>query len=110
MSEMENKTGSTQTPPASAVGRVRRKIKLGSYQIRLPESALLRIAIGMLLVMGGLLWFLPILGLWMLPLGILVLSVDIALIRNHRRKFEVWWFRRNRRQSDSAPPGNDPQP
>lgn len=87
-----------------------RRIKLGSYQIRLPDSAPLRIAIGVLLVMGGLLWFLPIVGLWMLPLGILVLSIDIALIRNHRRKFEVWWLRRSRRQRPNADREESPPP
>ena len=36
---------------------------------------------GVLLIVGGLLGFLPILGFWMLPLGIALLSLDIALLR-----------------------------
>lgn len=71
-----------------------RKIKLGSHEIRLPQSASARIALGLLLVAGGFLWFLPILGLWMLPLGLLVLSHDIPAVRAWRRKLVVWWGRR----------------
>ncbi len=42
-----------------------------------------------ILMFGGLLWFLPVLGIWMIPLGLLVLSVDIAIIRRWRRRGEV---------------------
>ena len=38
-----------------------------------------RITFGLLLLLGGALWFLPILGLWMIPLGLLVLSVGFSL-------------------------------
>jgi hypothetical protein len=76
-----------------------RQIKFAGRTISLPESKLLRLGIGTLLVLGGLLWFLPILGLWMIPLGLLVLSVDIAIIRRWRRRGEVklgrWWSARN---------------
>lgn len=50
--------------------------------------------LGGLLVIGGFLGFLPILGFWMIPLGLLILSIDIALVRRHRRKLAVWWGRR----------------
>lgn len=52
-----------------------------------------RILIGLLLIAGGLLGFLPVLGFWMLPLGIVLLSVDFHWIRRLRRRFEVWWGR-----------------
>ena len=42
---------------------------------------------------GGLLGFLPVLGLWMVPLGLLVLSYDVPGVRRWRRRFEVWFFR-----------------
>ena len=41
-----------------------------------PSSAWTRIPAGILLICGGLLGFLPILGLWMLPLGLLLLAED----------------------------------
>ena len=69
-------------------------VKLGSYRLPLPRSRLLRIAIGGGLVLLGLLGFLPILGFWMIPLGLLVLSGDIPRVRRWRRRFAVWFARR----------------
>ncbi len=37
--------------------------------------------LGGALLLGGLFWFLPILGLWMIPLGLLILSVDFRWAR-----------------------------
>jgi hypothetical protein len=69
-------------------------IKIGSYTLPLPRSRLLRILIGVLLMFGGLFSFLPILGVWMIPLGLLVLSIDIPRVRRWRRRFAVWFHRR----------------
>ena len=80
-------------------------VKIGSYRLPLPRSRLLRIAIGVVLVIGGLLGFLPILGLWMIPLGLLVLSVDIPRVRRWRRRFAVWFHRRYPRLAAKLNPG-----
>ncbi|MYH89301.1 MAG: hypothetical protein F4128_00340, partial [Gammaproteobacteria bacterium] len=40
-----------------------------------------RTLIGIALLLGGLLWFLPVLGLWMIPLGLLVLSTNFSWAR-----------------------------
>ena len=40
-----------------------------------------RIALGSALVIGGALGFLPVVGFWMLPLGLLVLAQDVPRIR-----------------------------
>ncbi|MHB2265334.1 hypothetical protein [Aliihoeflea sp. PC F10.4] len=77
----------------------RRRITLFGKAIPLPQSRLLRISVGVLLVIGGLLGFLPILGFWMLPLGILVLSYEFAMIRRWRRRGTVWWGSRNGRRN-----------
>jgi hypothetical protein len=53
-------------------------------------------------MVGGAFSFLPILGLWMLPAGALVLSADSARIRRLRRKAELWWGRRNKRDEKRA--------
>jgi hypothetical protein len=71
-----------------------RRVKFAGREIPLPASRLLRLALGTILVVGGILGFLPILGFWMVPLGLIVLSADIALIRSLRRKAEVWFGRR----------------
>ncbi len=73
----------------------RGEIRIGSQLFRLPQRAFPRIGLGVGLVVGGVLGFLPILGFWMLPLGLLVLSQDLPLVRRWRRSFVVRMERRN---------------
>jgi hypothetical protein len=40
----------------------------------------------LLLILGGLLFFLPILGIWMLPLGLLLLAEDLPVLRSWRSR------------------------
>ncbi|TFF23348.1 hypothetical protein E3C22_10360 [Jiella endophytica] len=74
----------------------------------MPGSRRSRIALGLALVGGGMLGFLPILGFWMIPVGLAVLSVDSPLVRRWRRRTEVrstrWWQARraSRRRDDGA--------
>jgi hypothetical protein len=72
----------------------RHKIRLGGRHFHLPGSALGRKVLGGLFVLGGCLGILPILGFWMIPVGLLILSVDIPAIRRGRRRLSVWWGRR----------------
>lgn len=62
----------------------------------MPQSRVGRIIIGVLLVVGGILGFLPILGFWMVPLGLLILSQDLPYVRRKRRRLAIWWARRQR--------------
>ncbi len=75
---------------------MKKHVKLGDRRIALPASSSVRIAVGILLVSGGTLGFLPVLGFWMIPLGMLVLSVDLPFVRRWRRRMEVplfrWWY------------------
>ncbi|MFN3993158.1 MAG: hypothetical protein ACK4IU_09680 [Tabrizicola flagellatus] len=41
----------------------------------------IRFPLALLLIAGGLLSFLPFLGIWMLPLGMLLLAVDLPMLR-----------------------------
>ena len=68
----------------------------------LPKGRTTRIALGGGLVVGGCLGFLPVLGFWMIPLGVLVLSQDIPRIRRMRRKFVVRGRRGNQPRKDAA--------
>ena len=45
--------------------------------VRKPSSIYARVPIAMLLVAGGFLSFMPVLGLWMLPLGLLLFAQDL---------------------------------
>jgi hypothetical protein len=71
------------------------KVRVFKSHWHLPRSRPIRIGLGILLVAFGLLGFLPVLGFWMIPVGLLVLSVDLPVVRRWRRKLTVWWHRRN---------------
>ncbi len=68
-----------------------RKVRFAGKAIHLPASKTVRLTIGTLLLIGGLAGFLPVLGFWMIPLGLLVLSVDLPIVRRWRRSLEVKW-------------------
>ncbi len=63
-------------------------------------------ALGTALVIMGIFGWLPILGFWMIPLGLLVLSVDSHYARRFRRRLEVWSGRRRRARQE---PNNKPE-
>ena len=94
-------TGMTEKD-SSSNALPRRKIHLFGRRISLPHSKPLRITIGTLLILFGILGFLPVLGFWMVPLGLLVLSHDLAWARRGRRRLAVWWERRQRRNGSNG--------
>ena len=80
------------------------RIRFGERSLRLPQNRALRIALGVILVVAGALGgWLPILGFWMVPLGLIILSVDIPAVRRWRRRTTVallgWWRGRKDRAS-----------
>ncbi|MCO5158192.1 MAG: hypothetical protein M9945_15820 [Aquamicrobium sp.] len=83
--------------------RAKRRISVLGREFAMPQSRALRITIGVLLVFFGMLGFLPVLGFWMIPLGILVLSYEFATVRRWRRRFELWWAERRGRRRQSRP-------
>lgn len=50
---------------------------------------LMRLPLAFLMIAGGLLSFLPFLGVWMLPLGVLLLAVDIPVLRPTASAFVI---------------------
>jgi hypothetical protein len=52
-----------------------------------PGAAWLRIPLAIGLMIGGLLGFLPVLGLWMLPLGLALLAIDLPFLRGPLTRF-----------------------
>jgi hypothetical protein len=85
------------------------KVRIFNSHWHLPQSKPIRIGLGILLVAGGLVGFLPVLGFWMIPLGLLVLSVDIPIVRRWRRQLTVWWHRR-KGENGETPDANDATP
>ncbi|KQQ46468.1 hypothetical protein ASF69_04355 [Rhizobium sp. Leaf311] len=84
------------------------RLHLGKWSVAMPRSRVGRIIIGVLLIVGGVLGFLPILGFWMVPLGLLVLSQDLPFVRRQRRRLTVWWA--NRRRDRQARRGGTTRP
>ncbi|MFW7266786.1 hypothetical protein ACMAUO_02320 [Gluconacetobacter sp. Hr-1-5] len=64
-----------------ALTRVPSRLRGAIHWLRVPSRRPMRILASFVLIVGGLLSFLPILGLWMLPLGLILLAEDVALLR-----------------------------
>lgn len=70
--------------------------------VRKPQLRVPRIVAGILLVLCGFVGFLPVLGFWMVPLGLLLLAQDVTFLRRPtvnaiywvERKWQAWRRRR----------------
>jgi hypothetical protein len=49
--------------------------------LRMPSSFAVRLAIAVLLILGGIFSILPVLGIWMLPLGLLLIAQDVPFLQ-----------------------------
>lgn len=66
--------------------------------LRADGSRLVRIPIAILMILGGVFSFLPMLGIWMLPLGLMLLALDLPFLQSPvalamirlRRRFSGW--------------------
>ena len=58
--------------------------------LRNPHIRLVRLTAGVLLIIGGLLWFLPILGIEMLPIGIVLIALDVPFLRGPAARMLAW--------------------
>ncbi|RCS24225.1 hypothetical protein DUT91_07920 [Phyllobacterium salinisoli] len=90
--------GVDETNESESSPRSRRSVRVLRWRIPIPQSVLMRRVLGVVLVICGFLGFLPVLGFWMVPLGLLVLSHDSAMIRRWRRKLEVRWGRKRQKK------------
>lgn len=70
--------------------------------LRHPYARLVRIPLGLLLVIGGIFSILPFLGIWMLPLGLLLLAIDIPVLQGPVGQWLIrlrrWWENRRRKK------------
>jgi hypothetical protein len=71
--------------------------------LRRPSSRLVRIPLAILLIFGGIFSFLPVLGLWMLPLGLLLFAQDVPMLQKPMARMLGWverkWIERQRAKS-----------
>jgi len=68
--------------------------------LRKPSSRLVRIPLAILLIAGAFSVFLPVLGLWMLPLGLLLVAQDVPMLQKPTARMLGWverkWIERQR--------------
>ena len=76
----------------SRLRRMRRRVQVWSKR-NLPPGV--RLLVGLLLMLGGILGFLPVVGFWMFPLGVAVAALDVVPILRWFR-----WRRGARRMED----------
>ena len=64
------------------------------------RAVLIRVPVAILMILGGLVSFLPFLGIWMLPLGIMLLAIDIPKLQGPVAgmiiRLRRWWERKRR--------------
>ncbi len=67
-------------------GKVARVLR----SLRHPNSRWIRIPAGLLLILGGIFSILPFLGIWMLPLGLLLIARDVPILQRPIGRFTLW--------------------
>jgi hypothetical protein len=72
------------------IDRLPKRIRSTVRFLRQPSRRWLRIFMGTLLTLGGLLWFLPVVGLWMLPVGLALVADDVRFLRSLRSRTLHW--------------------
>ena|SRR5215470_10693444 len=89
------------------IERLPERLRAAVRALRQPSGRWLRIPAGLLLIAGGILSFLPILGVWMLPLGLALLADDVQPLRSLRSRMLDWVERRHPQWLESRPRSDD---
>lgn len=74
----------TPSPKDGRWATLKAKLRPILARIRRTVPRGLRFVVGILIIIGGIFGFLPVLGFWMIPLGIMVAAMDVRL-------FIRWW-------------------
>jgi len=82
--------------PRSPDTHLQKFVRHHYHRLKTHPNHWLRKTIGILLVIGGLFGFLPVLGYWMIPIGLALLAVDWPWARRLSRQLVSWWGRRVR--------------
>lgn len=108
---VDNESGpSSKDDSGSRQGRRKRKLIVLSYRFLtggkryLPPF--LRGLLGVLLIASGLLGFLPVLGFWMVPLGVALLAADVPPLRRWLIKRLNRARRNSRKREKPVEPGD----
>jgi hypothetical protein len=85
-----------------------RSLRKALRWMRRPEAKVVRIPLGIACILGSFLFFLPVLGLWFLPLGLLLIAQDVPFLRkpvgrmtlyllDRWKQLRTWWTKRRAR-------------
>jgi hypothetical protein len=77
------------------INRLPERWRVAIHWLRQPSARWARIPAGVLLIIGGFLFIFPSLGLWMLPLGLILLAEDVPPLRRLRNR-ALQWIERHR--------------
>ena len=58
-------------------------------KLRHPDARWVRVPAGLALILGGVFSVLPVLGLWMLPVGLLLIAFDVPFLRVPMARFTI---------------------
>jgi hypothetical protein len=72
------------------IRRLPERLQSAVRWLRRPAARWVRIPAGLLLIVGSIFSILPILGLWMLPLGLVLLAEDVKLLRRGMDRVLAW--------------------
>jgi hypothetical protein len=62
--------------------------------LKTPSSRWVRVPLALLLIVGGVAGFLPVLGFWMIPLGLLLLAQDVPFLQVPILRLLTWLERK----------------
>jgi hypothetical protein len=65
--------------------------------MRSPRARWVRIPLGLVCIAGSVFWFLPVLGLWFLPVGLLLIAQDVRPLRRPVGRMTLWLLRQWKR-------------
>jgi hypothetical protein len=94
-------------------GEVPDRVSRAIRWLRDPKARKVRIPLGVLFLIGGFFWFLPVLGLELIPIGLLLIAQDVPFLRKpvgramlwlegKWRALRRWWQDRRRASSERA--------
>jgi hypothetical protein len=70
--------------------------------VRQPSARWVRWPLGLILIVGGALAILPVFGLWMIPLGLVLIAQDVPFLQRPLARLVAWvndrWMRRREAQ------------
>jgi hypothetical protein len=90
-------------------GEVPDRVSRAIRWLRDPKARKVRIPLGVLFLIGGFFWFLPVLGLELIPIGLLLIAQDVSFLRKPVGRAMLWlegkwralrrWWQHRRRAS-----------